>query len=63
MAIRVIETPLFRVMEDLVSLGGLFELLFGVFIAGIAVRMILRAISQSLLTSSTPASRGTPRTW
>ena len=40
MPVSVIEAPLFRVMEDLVSLGGLFKLLFGGFIPGIAVRMI-----------------------
>ena len=49
MPVSVIEAPLFRVMEDLVSLGGLFELLFGAFIPGIAVRMIFEGYLAVLL--------------
>ncbi len=40
MAVEVIEAPLFRVVEDLVGLGGLLELLFGVLVPGIAVRVV-----------------------
>ena len=49
MAVEVIEAPLFRVMEDLISLGGLFELLFGGFIPGIPVRMVFEGYLAVLL--------------
>ena len=41
MAVHVIEAALFRVLQDLVGLGGLLELVFGdSLLPGIAVRMI-----------------------
>ena len=49
MAVEIIETPLFRVMQDLVSLGGLLELIFGVFIPGIAVRVVFEGYLAVLL--------------
>ncbi len=40
MAVHVVEPAFFRVVQDLVGLGGFFELLFRFLVAGIAVRVV-----------------------
>src|SRR5208283_2107931 len=42
MAIEIVETALFRVVQDLVSLSRLFEPLFRVMVPGIAIRVVLK---------------------
>ena len=42
MAVHVVEAALFRIVQDLVGLGRLLEAFLRLFIAGIAVRMVLQ---------------------
>jgi hypothetical protein len=62
-AVAVVDLAALGVREDLVGLGGLLELLLGIRVVGVDVRVQLAGeLAEAFLTWASSASRGTPRT-